>query len=148
MARDRSGQTIDAITGRSTLKAGDLTEHLWLKLGHRALLVTDTNAAYSVFTHTHGIAYPAVNLSAGERVRSSAAGTIHVQNVNAYHWHFWKWLARFHGLASRRLPTYLPGPALGTRWWTSYFCRTIAAHCFPGPQRRNCDSKLKLSDEG
>ena len=50
---------------------------------------------------------PAVNLSVGERVRNGAEGTIHVQNVNAYHRRFKEWLMRFHGVASRWLPNYL-----------------------------------------
>jgi hypothetical protein len=55
----------------------------------------------------HGIAHQAVNLSAGERVRSAKAGAIHVQNVNAYHARLREWIARFHGVASRYLPNYL-----------------------------------------
>jgi len=52
-----------------------------------------------------------VNLRAGQRVRLSAAGVIHVQNVNAYHQRFRQWLAPFRGVASRYLPNYL-----GWRW--------------------------------
>ena len=107
VARDRSGQTIDAVTGRGALKAVHLTRHLLPKLDPQVLLVTDANGAYPAFARAHGIAHQAVNLSAGERVRSSAAGAIHVQNVNAYHRRFREWLARFHGVASHRLPNYL-----------------------------------------
>ena len=107
MARDRSGQTIDAVVGRGALKAAQLTQHLLPKLDPQALLVSDANAAYPAFARAHGIAHQAVNLSSGERVRASAAGAIHVQNVNAYHGRFKQWLARFHGVASRYLPNYL-----------------------------------------
>jgi hypothetical protein len=41
------------------------------------------------------------------RVRRSAAGAIHVQNVNAYHQRLRQWLSRFRGVASRYLPNYL-----------------------------------------
>ena len=71
------------------------------------MLVTDTNAAYRAFAHDHGIAHQAVNLQVGERVRASRDGALHVQNVNAYHRRFKEWLARFHGVASWRLPNYL-----------------------------------------
>jgi len=111
VARDRSGQTVDAVTGRGALKSAQLTEHLLPKLDPQALLVTDANAAYQAFARTHHIAHRSVNLSAGERVRSSLVGAIHVQNVNAYHSRFRAWLARFHGVASYRLPNYL-----GWRW--------------------------------
>jgi len=107
VARDRSGQTIDAVTGRGALKVVHLVEHLLPKLDPQALLVSDANAAYPAFAKAHGIAHQAVNLSAGERVRTSVEGAIHVQNVNAYHRRFKEWLARFHGVGSRRLPNYL-----------------------------------------
>ena len=107
VARDRSGQTIDAVTGRGALKKSQLVERLLPKLDPQALLVTDTNAAYRAFARDHGIAHRAVNLQAGERVRASREGAIHVQNVNAYHRRFKEWLARFHGVASWRLPNYL-----------------------------------------
>ncbi|SFD68881.1 hypothetical protein SAMN05216204_13330, partial [Massilia yuzhufengensis] len=48
-----------------------------------------------------------VNLRAGERVRRSSEGAIHVQNVNSYHRRLRDWVARFHGVASRYLPNYL-----------------------------------------
>ena len=108
VARDRSGQTIDAVTGRGAIKTGQLVQHLLPRLDPHALLVTDSNAAYGAFARTHRIAHRAVNLRAGERVRYDAHGTaIHVQNVNAYHRRFREWLARFHGVASRYLPNYL-----------------------------------------
>jgi len=104
VARDRSGQTIDAVTGRGALKKSQLVQHLLPKLDPQALLVTDANAAYRAFARDHGIPHQAVNL---QRVRASGQGAIHVQNVNAYHRRFKEWLARFHGVASWRLPNYL-----------------------------------------
>ncbi|AWL07085.1 IS1595 family transposase [Massilia oculi] len=107
VARDRRGQTIDAVTGRGPLKVTQLIKHLLPKLDSQALLVTDANAAYRAFAQAHGIAHQAVNLGAGKRVRSGAEGAIHVQNVNAYHRRFKEWLLRFHGVASRWLSNYL-----------------------------------------
>jgi len=88
VARDRSGQTIDAVTGRCALKVAQLVKHLLPKLAPQALLVTDANAAYPAFARAHAIAHQAVNLSAGERVRNGAKGAIHVQNVDGYHRRF------------------------------------------------------------
>ena len=107
IARDRSGNTIDAVTGRGALKASQLTHHLLPRLDWQALLVTDSNAAYAAFARVHGIAHQTINVSAGVRVRSSIQGAIHVQNVNGYHSRFRGWLARFHGVASRYLTNYL-----------------------------------------
>ena len=107
VARDRSGQTIDAVTGRGALKKSQLVQHLLPRLDPQALLVTNSNAAYRAFARDHRIAHQAVNLQSGERVRASPNGAIHVQNVNAYHRRFKEWLARFHGVTSWRLPNYL-----------------------------------------
>jgi transposase-like protein len=107
VARDRSGNTIDAVTGRGALKVAQLERHLLPRLDRQALLVTDANAAYRAFSRRHGIAHQTVNLSAGVRVRPGIEGAIHVQNVNAYHSRFRAWLARFRGVASRYLPNYL-----------------------------------------
>ena len=111
VARDRSGQTIDAVTGRGALTAAQLTHHLLPKLDRKALLVSDANAAYRAFANKHRLHHQAVNLAAGERVRRSMVAIIHVQNVNAYHARLHQWLAPFRGVASRYLPNYL-----GWRW--------------------------------
>jgi transposase-like protein len=107
VARDRSKQTIGALVGRGALKAAQLERHLLPRLDQQALLVSDSNAAYRAFSRKHRIAHQAVNLRARQRVRSNAAGAIHVQNVNAFHRRLRQWLARFHGVASRYLPNYL-----------------------------------------
>jgi transposase-like protein len=111
VARDRSGQTIDAVTGRGALTVAQLARHMLPKLDPQALLVSDANAAYRAFAARYRIAHQALNLRAGERVRRGVAGTLHVQNVNAYQQRFRQWLAPFHGVASRYLPNYL-----GWRW--------------------------------
>ncbi|WP_150127629.1 IS1595 family transposase, partial [Janthinobacterium psychrotolerans] len=71
------------------------------------LLVSDGHPAYPAFAREIGIEHAAVNLRAGIRVR----GTVHVQNVNAYHSRLRGWLRAFHGVATRYLPNYL-----GWRW--------------------------------
>jgi len=107
VARDRGGQTLDAVTGRGALSKAQLKRHLLPYLDPQVLLVTDANAAYRAFARDHRIAHHSVNLSAGVRVRRGAQGAFHVQNVNAYHRRLRDWLAPFHGVASRYLPNYL-----------------------------------------
>ena len=107
VARDRSGQTVDAVVGRGALTAAQLDRHLLPRLDRQVLLVSDSHGAYRSFARRHGIAHETVNLRAGVRVRRSAAGAIHVQNVNAYHQRLRQWLSRFRGVASRYLPSYL-----------------------------------------
>jgi len=107
VARDRTGRTVDFVTGRGAVTKHQLHRHLKPVLDPDVLLVTDSHGAYRAFAREADISHEAVNLRAGERVR----GAIHVQHVNAYHRRFRQWLARFHGVASRYLPNYL-----GWRW--------------------------------
>jgi transposase-like protein len=107
VARDRTGQTLDFVTGNGPVTKAQLHEHLPPALDPDVLLVTDANAAYRYFAREAGISHEAVNLRAGVRVR----GAIHVQNVNAYHSRFRQWLGRFNGVATHYLPNYL-----GWRW--------------------------------
>jgi transposase-like protein len=103
VARDRTGNTFDFVTGRGAVTTAQLHRHLRPVLDPDVLLVTDSHPAYRAFAKQTGISHEAVNLRAGERVR----GAVHVQNVNAYHRRFRQWLARFNGVASRYLPNYL-----------------------------------------
>ena len=107
VARDRTGQTVDFVTGRGVLTKAKLHACLPPVIDRDILLVSDGHPAYPVFAKELGILHAAVNLRAGIRVR----GTVHVQNVNAYHSRLREWLRAFHGVATRYLPNYL-----GWRW--------------------------------
>ena len=107
VARDRTGNTVDFVTGRAPLRPAHLRRCLAPVLAPDATLVTDGHPAYAAFAREADIRHRAVNLSAGVRVD----GALHVQNVNAYHGRFKQWLRRFNGVASRYLPNYL-----GWRW--------------------------------
>ncbi|MFZ2451096.1 MAG: IS1595 family transposase [Methylovulum miyakonense] len=103
VARDRSGHTLDFVTGNGPLTKARLSEALKPVLATDALLVSDGNPTYRAFCRTEGISHEAVNLSQHQRVK----GAYHVQNVNAYHSRFKLWLDRFHGAATGYLPHYL-----------------------------------------
>ena len=107
VARDRSGRTIDAVTGKGSVSKQQLLAHLGPRLERDVLLVTDSHAAYPAFARAAGIAHEAINPSAGERKR----GALHIQNVNAYHSRMRAWLLPFRGIASRYLSHYF-----GWRW--------------------------------
>ena len=66
VARDRSGQTIDAVTGKGGVSKRQLVEHLAPRLERDVLLVTDRHAAYPAFAREVGISHEAINASAGE----------------------------------------------------------------------------------
>ena len=107
VARDRTGQTLDFVTGKGALTQAQLHHCLLPVIDKDVLLVTDSHAAYRAFAREAGISHQAVNLRAGIRVQGAA----HVQNVNAYHSRLRQWLGPFHGVATRHLPNYL-----GWRW--------------------------------
>ncbi|SIR85250.1 ISXO2-like transposase domain-containing protein, partial [Janthinobacterium sp. TND4EL3] len=107
VARDRTGQTLDFVTGKGALTKVQLHACLPPVIDKDVLLLTDGHAAYRAFAAEAGISHQAVNLHAGIRVQGAA----HVQNVNAYHSRLREWLRIFHGVASRYLPNYL-----GWRW--------------------------------
>ena len=107
VARDRTGQTLDFVTGKGVLTKARLRHYLLPMIDKDVLLVTDGHAAYRAFARETGISHQAVNLRAGIRVQGAA----HVQNVNAYHSRLRQWLGPFHGVATRYLPNYL-----GWRW--------------------------------
>ena len=107
VARDRTGQTLDFVTGKGALTKAQLHRCLLPVIDKDILLVSDGHAAYRAFAREAGISHAAVNLRAGIRVRGAA----HVQNVNAYHSRLREWLRPFHGVATRYLPNYL-----GWRW--------------------------------
>ncbi|PMQ16266.1 IS1595 family transposase [Janthinobacterium sp. AD80] len=103
VARDRTGQTLDFVTGMGALTKAQLHRCLPPVMDQDVLLVTDGHAAYAAFAREAGISHQAVNLRAGMRVRGAA----HVQNVNAYHSRLRQWLRPFHGVATRYLHHYL-----------------------------------------
>jgi len=107
VARDRTGQTLNFVTGRGPVSKAQLRQCLLPALDKDVLLVTDSNAVYRYFARDADISYESINLRAKRRVR----GAIHIQNVNAYHSRCRQWLDRFHGVATHYLPNYL-----GWRW--------------------------------
>ena len=106
VARDRSGRTLDFQTGRGPVKAVQLAACLGPVLAPGVVLCSDGAAAYRRFAALHGIAHAWVNARAGEHAR----GSIHIQNVNAWHARFKGWLVHFRGVASKYLANY-------ASWW-------------------------------
>ena len=103
IARDRSKQTVDFVTGNGPITKAILSDYLKPLLDSDALLVSDSNPTYEAFCKAENITHEAINLSQGQRVK----GAYHVQNVNAYHSRFKSWLDHFHGVATKYLPNYL-----------------------------------------
>lgn len=101
IVRDRHGATSDHVL--FDLSAACISSHLKPIVAKDAVLVTDGNRAYQSFAAETGITQMAMVAAHGERV----IGCYHIQNVNAYVSRFDLWRARFKGVASHYLPSYL-----------------------------------------
>lgn len=101
VARDRSGATADFLL--EAVSKACLSEALQLRVQSDAILCTDGSAAMAAAAKELGVQHEAVNLSKGERVR----GPWHIQNANAYHGRLKAWIAKFKGVATSYLESYL-----------------------------------------
>ena len=122
VARDRAGRTLDFVTGRAPLRCAHLERCLSGHIAADGTLVSDSHAADTLFAQRARLKHKTVTLRAGVRAGVRVDGDIHVQNVNAYHSRFRRWLVRFHGVASKYLPNYLgwhwaiDGERIGSQW--------------------------------
>ena len=102
VARDRSGATIDAVLPR--LDAASITAALGGAITRPAELCCDGGSAITAFARRARLKFhvlPAPGLPKPE------APEIHINTVNAYHGRLKEWLRRFHGVATKYLPSYL-----------------------------------------
>ena len=102
IARDRDHTTTDAVLPKADVRS--VSAVLTPVIDPDAVLCSDGNAIYRVFAQQAHLAHRPVNLRAGIRVVDHA---FHIQNVNAYDSRLKGWIARFHGVATKYLPTYL-----------------------------------------
>ena len=102
IVRDRHRATGDAVL--ADLRAETIGRQLLPLLAADALLCTDASRAYAQIAREAGIHHEPINRAAGEHVRNHV---FHIQNVNAYDSRLKGWMARFHGVATRHLASYL-----------------------------------------
>jgi transposase-like protein len=101
VARDRSGATADFLI--DAVSKACLSQALKPYIQSDAILCTDGSAAMAAAARELRVQHEPVNRSAGERVR----GPWHIQNANAYHGRLKGWMARFRGVATDYLESYL-----------------------------------------
>ena len=101
VVRDRHGETTDALL--PDLEGRTFAAVLRSVVAKDALLVSDGRAAYGQFADAANILHIAINASEGRHT----FGTYHIQNVNAYTSRLKAWMARFKGVASTYLASYL-----------------------------------------
>ena len=101
VARDRSGSTADFLLEAVSMAC--LSQALKSRIHSDAILCTDGSAAMAGAARELRVQHEAVNMSTGQRVR----GPWHIQNANAYHGRLKAWLAKFKGVATSYLESYL-----------------------------------------
>ncbi len=101
IARDRHGTTLSVCL--AGLDTGSIEAALGPHIAPDAVLVTDGKYAYRDLAKAHGLMHEVLIAKAGERLR----GQYHIQNVNAYISRLRQWIARFNGVATSYLDSYL-----------------------------------------
>jgi transposase-like protein len=101
VARDRAGQTCDAVLrNRSAKEVG-------LRIGDHispaSVLCIEQSKILIKFAKDKGFAIETI----GTKQRRGRDKVFHVQNVNAYHSRLKNWMRRFNGVATEHLPSYL-----------------------------------------
>ncbi len=102
VARDRTGATTDAVLSR--LDTASVTAALGGVIKRDATLCSDGGKAITAFARRarlvhHVLPAPGAPLP--------DAPSLHINNVNAYHGRLKEWMRRFHGVATKNLPSYL-----------------------------------------
>lgn len=122
IARDRDNKaTTDQILANRS--AGEIASALGTRIAHDAVLVSDAAKGYPAFAADAKIAHVGLNASQGERVW----GIYHIQNVNAYTSRLKAWMARFKGVATAYLDTYLGWFRLNEAWGSGLDAKMMLA---------------------
>lgn len=101
IARDRHGSHIDAVLPDRSKKA--VSNVLKGRISKDTILCTESDRAIIAFAKDEELQCEVFVASAGEHGR----GYVHVQNVNGYISRLKKWMARFNGVATKYLASYL-----------------------------------------
>ena len=102
VVRDRYGETADCILRDTSAK--QIEPALTPLLNKDVILCTDGMPTYKQVARHAKIAHHPINVAAGQRVINNI---YHIQNVNAYDSRLKRWIAKFHGVATRYLGNYL-----------------------------------------
>ena len=101
MVRNRAGQTTDSVLEPSTRRSS--ARYCNCRVAPDAVLCTDGSNMLAAVARELHLEHQAMNVQRGQRVR----GAWHIQNVNAYHGRFKKWIALQR--SGHVVPAQLPG---------------------------------------
>lgn len=101
VARDREGHTCDGVLSKRSAK--EVGIHIGRYIAPSSVLCIERSGILIKFAKDHNMAFETIDT----KQRSGREKVFHVQNVNAYHSRLKNWMARFNGVATERLPSYL-----------------------------------------
>jgi transposase-like protein len=102
IARDRNGHVSDLVG--PTLNKSTIHAFLTPIINRDSILCSDGHSWYKTFSRDHGIAHHRLMTLDNQRV---IAKEYHIQNVNSYISRLKSWMARFYGVGTAYLPSYL-----------------------------------------
>ncbi|SOB74717.1 Transposase [Marinobacter sp. LV10R510-11A] len=102
IARDRNGHISDLVD--PALNKSTVHEFLTPIINCDSILCSDGHSWYKTFSKDHGIAHHRLITLDNQRVIGKE---YHIQNVNSYISRLKGWMARFHGVGTAYLPSYL-----------------------------------------
>ncbi|WP_341580994.1 IS1595 family transposase [Marinobacter metalliresistant] len=102
IARDRNGHVSDLVD--PTLNKSTVHEFLTPIINRDSILCSDGHSWYKSFSKDRGIAHHRLITLDNQRVIGKE---YHIQNVNSYISRLKGWMARFHGVGTAYLPSYL-----------------------------------------
>jgi len=101
VARDRAGQTCDAVLSSRT--ATEVGIRIGDYISPASVLCIEQSKILIKFAKDKGFAFEMI----GTKQRRGREKVFHVQNVNAYHSRLKNWMRRFNGVATEHLHSYL-----------------------------------------
>ena len=101
VARDRTGQTCDAVLRTRTAK--EVGFCIGSQISPASVLCIEQSRILIKFAKDSRLAFETI----GTKQRRGREKVFHVQNVNAYHSRLKNWMRGFHGVSTERLPSYL-----------------------------------------
>jgi transposase-like protein len=102
VARDRTGATLDAVLPR--LDAHSIMAALGGAIAPATDFCCDGGTALTAFARRAKLKLHVLPAPGNPKPE---APELHINNVNAYHGRLKEWIRRFHGVATKNLPTYL-----------------------------------------
>lgn len=100
---DRKSGIVAQMAGYGRVNSLEIEGVIGDYLKEATCFCTDAGKSFVTYAKEKGIEHHVLNASKGERVK----GIYHIQHINAFHSRFRKWIAKFQGVATKYINSYL-----------------------------------------